>query len=201
MLRDVPCPNPRQPSHHTLHARGEDRRPCPGVTRSNRSGRPGACRQAAQRGRWARVFTDMSRQDRAACLHGRHPRPATSTRATKPALTGLTSSVTITPIHSGWVIPCSHDGEGSPLNAWRWSAVVLHHSCRDMPHGAGPLSPEAATPHMHRSLSKRGLSRRFPVSIDRSCSTFETVRLRAGSLARDVSHAPWSGAHLPDPHR
>ena len=41
-------------------------------------------------------------------------------------------------------------------------------------------------------------SRRLPAPIDCSCPTLEDVRLRAGSLARTVSHYRCIRAHLRD---
>jgi hypothetical protein len=119
---------------------------------TSRISRPGGAVRGCPDGgaRWWRGGDNRERRA-GACLHGRPPRPAASLRVTRSALTASTRPATITPLHSGWVIPVSYDGEGAP-HAWRSSRPVPHHACPDVSPDATLVSPEAATPHAHLCL-------------------------------------------------
>ena len=92
------------------------------------------------------------------------------------------------PVHSTIVAPTDHDaaasvGAGAEENADDDGDDVpaLAPSCHDVPPGATPFPPEAATPHAPLSLLKARRSPWPPAPLDRSCVPVEDARLRAGT--------------------
>jgi hypothetical protein len=109
-------------------------------------------------------------------------------------LTRHTSPSTIASSYRDGAISCCPDRGGHP-DARQSFPPIPNNSCPDVLAGAWPFPSEAATPHTHLSLPKGGLSRRLPGWIDRTCSTLEEVRLRAGIFVSQLFSKPGARPH------